>query len=102
MSTSHRLRYLGILWTAFAIYWLAWAITPKYRIVWITENTLLAVCIVFLWLTRKKFRLSNISYTLIVIFLSLHTIGAHYSYSEVPYNEWWKAIFGHPLNSGRN
>ena len=97
-KSNYRL-YLSI---AFFIYWLVWAIHPKYFRNWVTENTLLVIAIVFLVISRKRFRLSNISYTLIAIFLALHTIGAHYSYSEVPYNDWWKAIFGHPLNSGRN
>ena len=102
MTSTHRSRYLWVLWIVFAIWWIAWAIHPKYFRNWVTENTLLVLCIVFLWLTLRRFRLSNVSYTLIAIFLALHTIGSHYSYSEVPYNEWCKAIFGHPLNNGRN
>jgi putative membrane protein len=34
------------------------------------------------------FPLSNISYTTIFIFMCLHVVGAHYTYSEVPYKEW--------------
>jgi putative membrane protein len=100
--TTQRSRYLLWLWGIFAIWWIAWAIHPKYLRNWISENTLLVVAVVFLVLTRKRFPLSKISYTLIVVFLALHTIGAHYSYSEVPYNDWWRAMFGQPLNSGRN
>lgn len=95
-------RYLAAISIAFLIYWLIWAIHPKYFTNWVVENTLLVVAVVFLVLARKRFPLSNVSYTLIVVFLSLHTIGAHYSYSEVPYNDWFKAVFGHPLTSGRN
>jgi putative membrane protein len=95
-------RYLKILWTCFAVYWAAWAIRPKYFGNWVVENTLLVVFVAFLFFTRRRFRLSNVSYTLIVVFLALHTIGAHYSYSEVPYNDWWRAVFGRPLHEGRN
>src|SRR3954467_14092436 len=95
-------RYLAVISIAFLVYWLILAIHPKYFTNWVVENTLLVVAVVFLVLTRKRFPLSNVSYSLIVIFLSLHTIGAHYSYSEVPYNEWFKTIFGRPLTSGRN
>src|SRR5256885_151102 len=102
MISTSRSRYLSVLWIVFAIWWIAWAIHPKYFRNWVTENTLLVVCIAFLVFTRNRFRLSNVSYTLIAIFLALHTVGAHYSYSEVPYNDWCKAIFGHPLNNGRN
>lgn len=101
-SHSPTRRYLAILSIVFAIYWLIWAIHPKYFTNWVVENVLLVAAIVFLILTRKRFPLSNLSYTLIAIFLALHTIGAHYSYSEVPYNDWFKAIFGRPLHGGRN
>jgi putative membrane protein len=30
--------------------------------------------------------------------MCLHTIGSHYTYSLVPYNEWAKHLFGRPLN----
>jgi putative membrane protein len=101
-SPKPRSRYLLYLWGAFAVWWIAWAIHPKYLTNWIVENTLLVACVTLLFVTRRRFPLSNVSYTLIVIFLSLHTIGAHYSYAEVPYNDWFKSIFGHPLNTGRN
>jgi putative membrane protein len=93
-------RYLLFLSIAFAVYWLAWAIHPKYFTNWIVENTLLVLFVAFLVFTRKRFPLSNVSYTLIAIFLALHTIGAHYSYSEVPYNDWFKAVLGRPLHAG--
>ncbi len=38
------------------------------------------------------------SYTLIFVFLCLHTIGSHYTYAEVPYSEWSEAIFGISIN----
>jgi putative membrane protein len=45
-----------------------------------------------------------VSYTLIFVFLCLHTIGAHYTYSLVPYDEWLTAFTGRSglLGSGRN
>jgi putative membrane protein len=95
-------RYLSILSIVFVIYWGAWAIHPKHLTNWIVENTLLVALVICLIATRRRFPLSNLSYTLIAVFLALHTIGAHYSYSEVPYNEWCKAVFGRPLHQGRN
>src|SRR5437868_4558914 len=93
-------RYLAILCIAFALYWLAWAIHPRNFQNWVVENVLLVLFVAFLVLTRRRFPLSNVSYTLIAIFLALHTIGGHYSYSEVPYNDWCKALFGRPLHAG--
>jgi putative membrane protein len=97
-----RSRYLPILSIGFALYWLAWALRPTYFTNWAVENVLLAALVLFLFATRRRFPLSNVSYTLIVVFLALHTIGAHYSYSEVPYNEWFRALLGRPLHGGRN
>lgn len=48
--------------------------------------------------TYKKFRLSNLSYVLIFIFMVLHTIGSHYTYAEVPFGFWLGELF----NSTRN
>jgi putative membrane protein len=50
-------------------------------------------------ITYRRFPFSNISYSLIFTFLCLHTIGAHYTYSLVPYNDWTQKLFGSPLNS---
>nr|WP_206732528.1 DUF2238 domain-containing protein [Halarcobacter anaerophilus] len=37
-------------------------------------------------MTYKKFKFSNTSYTLIFIGLFWHTIGAHYTFAEVPFD----------------
>ena len=97
-----RSRYGFCLWAAFAVWWVAWAIRPRYMTNWMVENALVGALLALLWFTRRRFPLSNVSYTLIVLFLTLHTVGAHYSYSEVPYNAWWQTLFGRPLSTGRN
>jgi len=56
------------------------------------------VFVALLLLTYKRFPLSHISYTLIFVFMILHTIGAHYTYAEVPYDNWAKALFGVGIN----
>jgi putative membrane protein len=86
--------YTDLLAVVFAIIWALLAIAPLYRHDWMLENLLvLAAAIVFLW-RRKKLELSKISSTLIFIFLCLHEIGAHYTYSEVPYDKWAEALIG--------
>jgi uncharacterized membrane protein YjdF len=40
----------------------------------------------------------RLSYTFIFIFLCVHEVGAHYTYAEVPYDHWIKALTGHSLN----
>jgi len=91
-------RYPRVLLGLFALYWLAWAIQPLYWADWLLENFLLTLFITGLILTHRRFPLSNISYTLIFVFVCLHTIGAHYTYAQVPYDDWFRAVFGTGLN----
>ena len=44
------------------------------------------------------FLLSPVSYTLIFVFLCLHEVGAHYTYAEVPYDNWFRAWTGRTFN----
>lgn len=58
------------------------------------ENLLvIAVAIAFVW-WRKELHLSKLSSTLIFMFLCVHEVGAHYTYSEVPYDRWAEALIG--------
>ncbi|MBL8858999.1 MAG: DUF2238 domain-containing protein [Planctomycetes bacterium] len=86
----HPLFLLGA-WLAAAV---ALAFDPHDRADWALENILSALFVLVLWLTRRKFPFSRISYTLFFLFLTLHVLGAHYTYSEVPYDEWSTAWFG--------
>jgi len=91
-------RYPLFLLVLLFIYWSAWAFHPVDRSDWMLENALTILFVAALIVSYRWFPLTNISYTLIFIFLCLHTIGAHYTYSLVPYNEWTTKLFGSPLN----
>jgi putative membrane protein len=96
---QRRGRYIGALAVLFAIFWAALAIHPSHRDDWWLENALTIAAVVLLASVYKALPLSRISYTLIFVFLCLHTIGAHYTYAETPYNDWWRALTGHSFNS---
>jgi putative membrane protein len=96
-SISHQ-KYLLILGALFLVEWLFLAIDPHDRKDWALENLLVLVFVVFLVLTYKRLPLSRISYSLIFIFLLIHEVGAHYTYAEVPYDEWFISLFGTSLN----
>jgi putative membrane protein len=98
-GVEHR-RYLLVLGVLFALIWTALAIAPKYRADWALENALVIAFVAFVALTYERLTLSRVSYTLIFLFLCLHEIGSHYTYAEVPYDEWFKALTGETLNSG--
>ena len=90
-------RYVLALAVLFALEWAALAISPRYRQDWALENALTVAFVALLVFFRDRLPLSRISYTALFIFLSLHSIGAHYTYSEVPYDEWSKALTGRSL-----
>ncbi|HYG45871.1 MAG TPA: DUF2238 domain-containing protein, partial [Bordetella sp.] len=97
-STRARHAYLGLLATLYAVLWVALAIEPHDRADWLLENALVLLFGAALLVTRRWFAFSRVSYTLIFLFLCLHAVGAHYTYSLVPYDDWWRALTGHGLN----
>jgi putative membrane protein len=73
--------------------WIWAAINPLTRIGWFLENILVFIFVPLLIWSYRRFRLSNISYALIFVFLVLHTIGSHYTYEQVPFGYWLKDLF---------
>jgi putative membrane protein len=94
-----RRTYLTTLASAFALLWIALAIQPYNRADWLLENALIAAGVVFLVVTRKSVPLSRAACSMIFVFLCLHAIGAHYTYSLVPYDETFRSLTGHSLNA---
>jgi putative membrane protein len=91
-------RYFAIISMLFILVSTALAIDPYDRADWALENVLVFVGVIMLAGTYRKFPLSRVSYTLIFCFLCIHQIGAHYTYSNVPYDEWFKALTGTTFN----
>ena len=97
-SIPHR-RYLLGLGVIFAVWWIALGIYPVDRGTWLLENSLALVVVGLLAVFHHRLLLSRMSYTLIFVFLCLHEIGAHYSYSKVPYDAWFAHLTGRTFNS---
>lgn len=91
-------RYLQILCAGFGLYWLALALQPHDRADWLLENTLTGVFALVLWCSRRRYPLSATAWTLLLAFALLHTLGAHYTYSLVPYEAWGQRYLGISLN----
>jgi len=81
-------RYPAVLLLVFGAIWTALAIAPSYRQDWLLENMLVFVAAPLLAATSRTLRFSNRAYTCMFVFFVLHAIGAHYTYSEVPWREW--------------
>jgi putative membrane protein len=95
---SHR-RYPLALLAALLAFAAVLAISPHDRSDWMLENALTVLGLGVLIATHRALPLSRISYTLIFLFLCLHSIGAHYTYSKVPYDAWLEALTGGSLSS---
>src|SRR5688572_19108126 len=91
-------RYPLVLLLLFIAYAAAWAYRPVDVKDWALENALAALFVVVLVISYRRFPLSHVSYTLIFVFLCLHTIGAHYTYSLVPYDAWARKVTGTTIN----
>jgi putative membrane protein len=92
--------YPAALLAAFLVVFVALGIAPSFRQDWLLENLIVGVAIGLMILTRHRLRFSNRAYTLVFVFLVLHEIGAHYTYSLVPYDEWLTRWFGISLSDG--
>lgn len=69
------------------------AIRPLFLKDWALENILSVLLVLLLVFTYRQFRFSNTAYTLMTVFLILHTIGSHYTYAEVPFGYYLKTLF---------
>ncbi len=78
--------------------WVITAINPFYPRDWLIENMLVFIYVALLVFTYPRFKFSNFSYALFSLFLSLHLIGAHYTYSETPLGFWLQPIFDFERN----
>jgi len=103
-ATSHikpgfgRNRLLQALVAWYAIIWVITAIDPVFPDDWLLENILALIAVACLVLTYRKFPLSDLSYLMITAFMTLHAVGAHYTYAEVPLGEWMQSAFGFARN----
>lgn len=93
---GHR-RFLSLLGASYAAVWCLLAIHPRHPTDWWMENVLIFFTLGFLLMTGRWFLFSKLSYSLTFVFTCLHTIGAHYTYSEVPYAEWFPSLAGTAL-----
>jgi putative membrane protein len=98
--------YPLLLLGLFSVWFLALGIAPWYREDWLLENVLVFVAVPVLVWSYRRLRFSNAAYTLMFVFFCLHELGAHYTYAEVPYDEWFRQLSGRDIQSalgfGRN
>ena len=87
-------KLLKIYLIVFSILWIyTFAFTTNIAN-WFTENALTVVFLLGLSISFKKFKFSDLSYTLIFIYICLHVYGAMYTYAENPLGYWLKDTLG--------
>ncbi len=89
-----------VLLGLFVLVFIGLGIAPAMREDWLLENVLVVAAVA--WLVRDWHRLplSNAAYALLFVFGVLHEVGAHYQYSDVPYDAWFAAASGgHSLDA---
>ncbi len=78
----------------FVVTWTALAVSPRFRMDWLLENLPTFVAVPWVVLGARRFRFSDRAYVQGTLFLILHTIGSHYTYSEVPVGFWVQEALG--------
>lgn len=89
--------YPQTLAVVFVVFFILLGVAPVSRDVWVAE--IIPVVFVFgmLATTFRRFRFSNVAYTLMAVWLFWHTIGGHYTFAHVPFN-WVTDFFGFERN----
>lgn len=88
---SNRTLQLIVVWLL--IVWVVTAIAPLYPRDWLLENLLVFIFAALLVGTYRRFQFSDLSYGLYAVFITLHLVGAHYTYAETPAGFWVQSWF---------
>lgn len=73
------------------------AISPASRAVWIAEITPVVLILGIVWFISFKQPLSKTAYSLLFVWIIMHTIGAKYTFAEVPF-DWFNNLIGSERN----
>lgn len=96
MKTSSK--FFWSLMAIYAVEFIVLAFNPIDRTTWFVENlTVWIILAGILLLYAKHIRFSNIAYAFMFVLIYLHTIGGHYTFSEVPFG-WVTDLFGFSRN----
>jgi putative membrane protein len=90
--------YPYLLFIAASAVWLLAALNPLDRTGWLLENIIVAIFVPIGILLGRYFKLSNVSWTCITLFMILHIAGSHWTYAYVPAGEWIADLIGGERN----
>jgi putative membrane protein len=88
----------AVLMGWYVLFWVAMAISPADWHNWMLASVIPALLVGALVAGRRALRLTGVSYAMIGAFLTLHTVGAHYTYAQMPLGHELAMLLG----NGRN
>lgn len=94
MKTLAHDRYQQSLFLLFCVFFAASCVAPPYRNYLLMQHVPTVLAAILLAYVACRFPISRLSFTLIIVFLALHTLGARYLYSYVPYDRWSERWLG--------
>lgn len=93
LSAKQPYSFFLVLFALFIIFFVWSAINPYDRLTWLLEVLPTIIALPILWLTYKKFPLTPLLYSLILLHAIILLIGGHYTYAEVPLFSWMRDTF---------
>ena len=94
-----KIRWPILLFGLYLLEFAVLAIRPVSRTTWWSENiTVWTIVSPLVWMYFRGIRFSNLAYFLMAVLIYLHTVGGHYTFSEVPFGwitDWLGAQRNH-------
>ena len=94
MQRSHK-----IVYTVYVLVWIIMAINPRYRQDWLLENILVFLVFPLIVWMDTKYRFTLTGLILLLVFASLHSLGAHFTYAKMEYFDVITQFFGFERNN---
>jgi len=94
VSLLPRDRCQQALFLLFLAFFAGSCVKPPYLQFLLMQHVPTILAALLLGYLSNRFPISRLSFTAIILFLMLHTLGARYLYSYVPYDAWSEKLFG--------
>lgn len=94
MQVLPRDRFQRTVFALFLVFFAISCLSPPYLKFLLMQHVPTVLVLAALVWFANRFTITRTSFVSIIVFLSLHTLGARYLYSYVPYDEWAEYVFG--------
>ena len=89
--TLNPIKKLSLLFVV-AVFFVSW-INPRWPMEQALHSSLTVIGLIWLTWHAKKYPMNNLDFLAICLFISVHCVAARWLYSNVPYDDWCKALF---------